>query len=712
MPEVTQRAFAAGEISPALKGRADMVPYGTGLNRAKNMLGKREGGIMNRPGTKFIRAMKVVGTKSHRFSFNDSQSYHLEFGVDTAYTGGATVTTQGYIRFTYRGATLVLPAGASVSVPAWSALTVAYDIADLVSHGVRHYYCQAAHTSSAGTEPGTAGGEPYWYLLSVNPDVTNGSIYEIPTPYTDIDHVWYTYPGQSADVMVVAARVPATVEDPTAADYPVHLLRRFGHVTWDFVPAAFAPDSDAPVALVATVPSAGTYVYRYKVTATDSGSKEESLPGPSNTAGAGPGTLQTGATYSRHDIAVASTAHGFGVSGVIYDGIFIKTLTSSGVLDPLLNAILLEKTFRIQVIDADHFALIDTATLGDSLPAATHTITWAKTTAEDTGIAPGEVGGPTKAAPNTVTWTVIPTALNYSIYREETDGSGNYGFLGLSSSGTFKDDGTPPDMSEAPPTYSPILLTPNRRPGVVSLFDQRLCFAATNNEPLQLEMSRAGDLFNFTTRSPIQDDDAIKEFLAVKSVAEIRHMTDLGDGMLLQTAETEGLVTGEGGAAPTPTTIHYLQQGFRGASRVFPLQVDDVVLYTSARGNEIFEIHRGDFGGYVQPIDPAIFSSHLWGSACGCSPVAMAWEQRPDRVVWVVRSDGAILSMVFLPNHSVRCWSWGETQGLVQHHFKDVVVVPEGSIDTPYFTVSRTIDGTVVEYLEAMVPRCEGCSDL
>lgn len=718
MPEFTQRAFAAGEIGPAMYGRADMVPYGTGLRTARNFIGRQEGGMMNRPGSQFIRQMAVVGTKSHVFSFNDAQSYHLEFGVKD-YTGGGGTNNpnQGYIRFTYRRTTLVLPAGTSTDVPAWAA-NGTYDARDLVAQGGRHYYAIATHTDVASDkQPGTAGGDVYWYLLPVDPDVTGGSIYEIPTPYADIEDVWFTYPTQSADTMIVTLLRPATVEDTDGAHYAPYQLRRFGHVFWDFVPVTYKPRTASPSGIDVTVPSAGTYRYRYLVTAHED-KKDESLPGHPTASGPGPGTISVNTDGV---IQVNSTAHGFGTTPGQHGPIYISDVNSTAVIDPIVQAFLLDQVFNITVVDADNFEL--NGSEGITVPSG-HSIVYhlgygiGDTTVfpptagwEDTGAAPGSATGPSTTAPNVITWSGVDGATHYSIYREETDGSGSYGFLGTSVGLTFNDDGTPPDASESEPVFMPKFLQSQNHPAVCSFSNQRLVFADLVNEPMGLEFSRAGNIFNFTSRLPLQADDAISEVLALKKVNEIRHALDLGEGLLLLTSGSEGLVTGDGDKAITPTTIQYKQQGFRGASRVFPLEIADVILYALGRGNQIYEIHRDEFSGYVQPIDPSIFSSHLFGSACSCAPVAMAWAERPDKVVWVIRSDGMALGMTFLPAQNVRCWTRHDTRGLVQHHFKDVVVVPEGSLDTPYFTVSRTINGEVVEYLEALVPRCSGCSE-
>jgi hypothetical protein len=91
---VAQRAFSAGEIAPALQARADLKAYATGLALCRNCFIRREGGVMNRAGTKYLR---TAGDPTQRvrilpFIFEAAdQTYLLEFGAT-------------YIRFYWHGA--------------------------------------------------------------------------------------------------------------------------------------------------------------------------------------------------------------------------------------------------------------------------------------------------------------------------------------------------------------------------------------------------------------------------------------------------------------------------------------------------------------------------------------------------------------------------------------------------------------------------------
>jgi len=81
MPQTTQRSFTSGEIAPALRSRADLSKYATGLGLCENFFVKPQGGAYTRPGFRFSGALDD-STRVGRlipFSFNTEQTYMLVF---------------------------------------------------------------------------------------------------------------------------------------------------------------------------------------------------------------------------------------------------------------------------------------------------------------------------------------------------------------------------------------------------------------------------------------------------------------------------------------------------------------------------------------------------------------------------------------------------------------------------------------------------------
>ncbi len=240
---IAQRSFAGGEIAPSLYARTDREKYATGLRKCRNFIVQKHGGVVNRPGTPFVAETKDSSRVARliRFHFNDDQTYALEFG-------------HLYMRIHKNGAPLTIATPA-----AWVTATV-YALAALVSRGGVNYYCTAAHTSGALTEPGVgANWATVWYALT-------GNIYEIPTPYTDVN-LMHLQVVQSADVMTITSR-----------SYAPRNLSRLGETSWTLALVAFGPTIQPPTNF--TRASGGLIspeVTRWAITAVSAATGEESL---------------------------------------------------------------------------------------------------------------------------------------------------------------------------------------------------------------------------------------------------------------------------------------------------------------------------------------------------------------------------------------------------------------------------------------------------
>ncbi|WP_445679218.1 hypothetical protein [Radicibacter daui] len=91
MSEVRQlkTSFAAGELSPHLFGRGDLRAYENGARRLENVLIEPTGGIVRRPGLRYVATARGPG-RLIEFQFNTAQTYLLVFTA-----GRVTVLREG-----------------------------------------------------------------------------------------------------------------------------------------------------------------------------------------------------------------------------------------------------------------------------------------------------------------------------------------------------------------------------------------------------------------------------------------------------------------------------------------------------------------------------------------------------------------------------------------------------------------------------------------
>lgn len=90
---------------------------------------------------------------------------------------------------------------------------------------------------------------------------------------------------------------------------------------------------------------------------------------------------------------------------------------------------------------------------------------------------------------NTVTWSAVAGASRRTnVYKFS---GGLFGYVGQSTTTTFKDDNIAADMSGSPIPQSLFASTGNY-PGAVSYFEQRRCFAGTINQPQNVWLTKSG----------------------------------------------------------------------------------------------------------------------------------------------------------------------------------------------------------------------------
>lgn len=279
-----QPAFNAGEISPRMVARVDFNKYGAAAAICENMLALPQGGIMRRPGTRFVATAKDSASACRllRFEFSTEQAYVIEAG-------------EGYFRFYMNQGRITATAiGAVVAngsftddIAGWTdrsgtGSSIAHDTTNgrlsLDSNSSTYAHAeQAVSTPDTGEEHvlvfRTLGAPGDEVLLRVGTSSTGGEIVD-DVPFAAGRHVFTFTPtaspfylqfrhrtGKTLQVDDVALLSDAPVELPTpyaAADLatlqtaqsadvaylchasqPVQKLARSGHTSWSLVEVAF-----------------------------------------------------------------------------------------------------------------------------------------------------------------------------------------------------------------------------------------------------------------------------------------------------------------------------------------------------------------------------------------------------------------------------------------------------------------------------------------
>ena len=239
-------------------------------------------------------------------------------------------------------------------------------------------------------------------------------------------------------------------------------------------------------------------------------------------------------------------------------------------------------------------------------------------------------------------------------------------------------------------------------PSSVTFFEQRLVFAGTSNEPQTLFFSRSGDYENMDANigGTIADDDAIIYTIASNQVNAIRFMTATRT-LIVGTAGGEFTVSGGGtDVAITPTNILIKKQSNHGAANVDAISAGNATLFLQRAKRKIRELaYNFDVDGYLAP-DMTILAEHITEGGI----TQMAYQQEPNQIVWMTRSDGELIGLTYQREQQVTAWHrqiFGGSFGSGNAVCESVAVIPTDDTEYQvYVIVKRTINSITRRYVE------------
>ena len=237
-------------------------------------------------------------------------------------------------------------------------------------------------------------------------------------------------------------------------------------------------------------------------------------------------------------------------------------------------------------------------------------------------------------------------------------------------------------------------------PAVATFFEQRLVWAATPDRPQSLFFSVSAD---FTNHAPtdaggdVLDDSGFVYTIATDQVNTIRWMR-AGNVMSVGTAGGEFIVSqGDTNSPISPTNTRVVRQTTFGSAAVTPPLVGNAVLFLQRSSRKVREyVYQFETDAFTAP-DLAILAEHITEGGV----IEMAYQQEPDTILWMVRSDGVLLGMTYARSQKVIGWH-RHVIGGTNAKVESVAVIPnpEGTADDLWAVIQRTVNGVSVRYIE------------
>lgn len=289
---------------------------------------------------------------------------------------------------------------------------------------------------------------------------------------------------------------------------------------------------------------------------------------------------------------------------------------------------------------------------------------------------------------NDIAFSAVTGATEYRVYRMR---NGVPGYIGFTTNTSFRDDNISPDSTVTPPVQASLFNAAGKYPSVVSIYQQRLAFGASDNQPETIWMSRVGDYLNFTRSQNMTSSDRAEFDMAGEQLNRIRAMLQLRE-LLVFTSAGEFSATGPDGGFDALNPI-VTQHGYIGSATVKPLVADDTVLFVDRSGRGVRDLRYAYESDGYSGNDLTIFASHFLQ---GQRIVGWAMAKNPWSIIWIVLDSGKLLALTYKREHQVWAWTEMDIDGAVE----SVACIPEGSNDATYLIVRRLIDGQQRRYVE------------
>ena len=505
--------------------------------------------------------------------------------------------------------------------------------------------------------------------------MTQDGVYEVISPYTE-DELFEIEYEQSGDIVTL-----------THPNHAPRELRRYNNTDWQLVELPFAPTISSPTDVTATVDRG----QRYLTADTPLIAGGVRLQGEVSVAAGDTvyvdfegvtGTFPASNYYNVAKVEVNSfnnteiTLRYRVFGGVVGAGIAAGG-GGSGSVYIASSSFPEEQKYKVTSVDVN---------LQESLPSEVVTV-------ENILGVPG--------SSNSLQWNNTENAKAYKVYKEL---NGVFGFIGSvdNDSGPntvgvtgFVDDYIGPDMSDTLPLQDEDVSNAYK-PRAVANFEQRRCFAGSNNLPRTLFMSRSGTQSSFTYQMPIQASDRVSVQIASREAHTIRHMVGLQD-LIILTQQGEWMVTAINSDAIGPETIAIRPQSYIGSNKVRPAVVNNKIVFCANRGGHVRELgFQTQNQGYLTG-DLSLRATHLFN---GQELTDLAYSKAPTPRLWFISTSGKLLCLTYVPEEKVLAWQQIVTDGT----FESVCAIPEGNFDNVYVVVNRTDStGATVRSIERMV---------
>ena len=239
-------------------------------------------------------------------------------------------------------------------------------------------------------------------------------------------------------------------------------------------------------------------------------------------------------------------------------------------------------------------------------------------------------------------------------------------------------------------------------PSAITIFEQRLCFGATPAEPQRLWLSNISsyeDMSPSATGGTVADSDAVTYQLGSNKVNSIQWLSGARE-LYIGTAGEEFSLVGSGAEAISAVNPPIVRSGTtEGSDNLSPVRIGNRVIFVQRSGREVRELTFSDTEDSLVTEELSLLADHFLRKPLYITTIA--YQNKPNRTVWIVRSDGALLAFCNYLVEKVRAWALMNSSA-ASGLYKWVTVIPSVDLldDQAWFIMQRTVGGATKYFVE------------
>jgi hypothetical protein len=251
--------------------------------------------------------------------------------------------------------------------------------------------------------------------------------------------------------------------------------------------------------------------------------------------------------------------------------------------------------------------------------------------------------------------------------------------------------------SAATPTWAEGAWSPYRGyPRRVRFYQDRLGFAGSPNDPDTTWLTASGNYISYIINTPVTAADGISVQLTSRQLNAINGMVAF-QSLLVLTSSASWAIAPVSGSALTPSTIDQSIQDYNGSDGIDPVVIGNEAVFSQFQGKVIRSIvYQFAYQAFTSS-ELNIFARHLLENY---SVVDMCYQQNPDNIIWMLRSDGQLIALTYLKEQEVVAWHHHDTNGIFNS-----ITSGYGNGYTELWAVVTRPNGGFIEVLEQRITK-------